>query len=367
VVLSGTLHEFILADVFQLLAQQKATGKLLLTYGSRSGFLILRRGDIIAAEEEEECLRTKLVNWLVDARKVSRKEIDMAVSSCGNNLGEFVAALTSREYLTVPEATAFAQATIGDLSCSLFSWSKGDYRFDSLYNVDEYAVPNVVLPADFAVMEAMRRTDEAKAVFEHVQDNTIFVPSEARAGPGEFSSDLIALVENPDRYVLSFVDGLSTVGAIVRRTCLCRYRVYEALYTLWKEGRIAPLSSKLSRSIEAAISQEEGLQLPAHVQWASSMCLGVAAVAVMVLLGVYGFREVLLGERAEASRRARMAVTATQRQRKSEIAKAHYHALVGSMPTNLAGPIEAGLLTSRDLVTPLERLQWSLRTGMAGR
>ena len=63
-VLSGTLQEFILADIFQILAQQKATGRLILSDGPRRGLAVLQCGIIVSAEEDGETFRNKLVNYL---------------------------------------------------------------------------------------------------------------------------------------------------------------------------------------------------------------------------------------------------------------------------------------------------------------
>ena len=65
-VLSGTLREFILADVFQLLAQQKITGKLLLNNGRSEAYVIFENGLVVAAEKDDEKFVSKLFNYLVD-------------------------------------------------------------------------------------------------------------------------------------------------------------------------------------------------------------------------------------------------------------------------------------------------------------
>jgi hypothetical protein len=255
-VLSGSLHEFILADIFQLLSQQKATGKLLVTSERRSGFVILCEGEIVLAQEGRETLLQKFENFLCSIKNIPAQSIVALLEQHNQNLNLFSQAIVERAMLSAKELELLARVSIEDITCSLFSWTRGTYRFESLSKVEEYRVPEISLTTDSVMMEAMRRIDENKRLQVRITDNTIFVRSSGeQADPPRTSEALAAIVENAESYLLQFIDGLTPIGEIVERSCLSRYRIYETLGSLALQNQISALPSKLSQSIQAAMKK----------------------------------------------------------------------------------------------------------------
>ena len=174
-VLSGTLREFILADVFQLLAQQKITGKLHLSSASEDGFVIFKIGVIVCAFKDTEHLETKLESYLLEMRKVNVHQFKAIMSAFKEDLHGLTNEIIAQSLMSVEEMSAFSLSIVEDITCSMFLWKSGSYRFSSMRSVDKLIPGNCTIPIENIVMEAMRRTDEWNRMLEHIKDETNFV------------------------------------------------------------------------------------------------------------------------------------------------------------------------------------------------
>ncbi len=252
-VLSGTLREFILADVFQLLTQQKITGKLILNSGKNEGFVIFKNGLIIYAEKDNEKLSEKTLNYLKSFSNKPVDSINETISSLSNDIHSLTFELIKRGFLTKEEMFSMAESIIEDICCSLFLWKTGSYRFTSLRTVEEFTLLNLTFPVENIIMEAMRRTDEWYRMQKSVTADTVFVRNSK-----EFVIDTTsAPFKEPQNYILSRIDGTSPVSEIVKDSCLSEYKVYETLNNLCLDNTIIPLSEQYTRSVKAALEQKK--------------------------------------------------------------------------------------------------------------
>lgn len=253
-VLSGTLREFILADVFQLLTQQKITGKLILNSGKNEGFVIFKNGQITYAEKDNEKLSEKTLNYLKSFSQKTLDSINETISTMSNDIHTLTFELTKRGFLTKEEMSSMAESIIEDICCSLFLWKTGSYRFASLRTVEEFTLLNLTFPVENIIMEAMRRTDEWYRMQESVKIDTVFVRNSK-----EFVIDnpTSAPFKEPQNYILNCIDGTSPVSEIVSDSCLSEYKVYETLYNLCLDNTIVPLSDQYTRSVKAALEHKK--------------------------------------------------------------------------------------------------------------
>jgi hypothetical protein len=243
-----------------------------------------------------------------------------------------------------------ARATLEDIACSLFTWDKGTYRFESLSAVREYALAGVMLPADAVVMEAMRRDDEAKRLFGQISEDMIFVAASREHQLGAIPQDLAGLFAAPDSYILSFVDGLTSVGGIVESSCLCRYRVFETLLHLWTNNIIAPLPAKVMQSIRAAKSKTDtGVDTERLRTLALAIGGSLLAVLVVAFLGVAVFQNMLMRNKTIASTKVRTEIEVTAARQKAQIARLQYHAAKGKRPENMTAILGEEYLHPKDL------------------
>lgn len=347
--LNGTLHEYLLADVFQLLSQQNATGRLEVRNGDDVGFMILNEGMIVFAQELQDNPVTKLAAVLKSLRRIADKDLQKLVVTHANAPSKFVKELVTRECGTDEEFSMAVRVTVEDISCSLFSWSTGTYRFDSIKNVKAFVIPGVILPADSVVMEAMRRDDEAKRLFAQIEDDTIFVPTSREHDLGAFPKTLAEMYHQPDSFILSYVDGLTSVSTVVKQSGLCWYRTCETLVRLWQSNLVAPLPTKLSQSIQAAMVK--GDRGGSEKVRALAMAFGgsLLVVLVIIFLGAFVFQRVLMRTKMVESSAVRSEIELTQSAQKAQIAVIQFRTEHGRPPTSASELVVERYLTHEDL------------------
>ncbi|MBN1602823.1 MAG: DUF4388 domain-containing protein [Chitinispirillaceae bacterium] len=290
-VLSGTLREFILADVFQLLAQQKITGKLLLNNNADEGVILFKDGTIVCAYKDTEKFETKLENYLQHTNKVRNSDCKSLFSSYKDDLAGLTKEILSLSLISEADLSTFAEITIEDITCSLFLWNKGSYRFSSIRSVDRFIPLKTSIPVENIVMEAMRRVDEWNRMQGTINDDTIFV----KIG-NELSSDNIAdadPINNPEGYLSQKINGTSPVKELVLSSALSQYKVYETLNLLLTTNRIAPLSDKISKSVQAALEKKHRKIDAGLFSIILSSVITVAVILVVLLLSSGIFKGII--------------------------------------------------------------------------
>jgi hypothetical protein len=348
-VLSGTLKEFILADVFNLLTQQKITGRLDLTIGKREAGIVFKDGAIVGADDADENLSNKLFNYLVDVKRKAPERLSSLFGEHSGDLSVLASALLEHGLLTAQELKGFAEPCVEDICCSLLAWNEGTYNFNSHRNVAKFACGVVDISAENIIMEGMRRVDEWTRMREYITDEMVFAPVKGAGG----ASDGIDIVAAPEEYVLGLLDGVNTVKGIKASCCLCEYKVYESISVLLQSQRISVQQQKYSHSIQAALARKEAEVASAQrtTLFGSLLAAGVAAVFVAFFIFCRVF--LLPGLDADANVGG-IADNAAMRADAVEGASQLYRAVsggeAGSDPKALKEALKsAGFLTDRDL------------------
>ena len=295
--LRGSLHEFELAEIFQLIARDAKTGQLVLSDEDNEAFVIFSQGMVAAAGAGEQNLQTILFRYLISAKRYSEEELNELLYVCQGEIRQFSQELANRGYLSSDELVSITQMAIENLACSLFLWEEGNYRFDSLDAIQEYSVGGVTFPVDAITMEAMRRSDEWKRIRQHISGGTVFAIVNKPAGAPPAASPL----SHPLEYITNFVDGQTTVAALCEKSIILPYRVYEALFGLWQKGVISPLAVKRQQNkitpVPAGISASN---IAAAVVSISSVLAAVCALFAFSIVGRATFFHAAILKRAEA-------------------------------------------------------------------
>ncbi|MBN1759682.1 MAG: DUF4388 domain-containing protein [Chitinispirillaceae bacterium] len=307
-VLSGTLREFILADVMQLLTQQKITGKLILVNGSSEGHIVFKNGTVVSAVREQEQFSTKLFNFLTEMRQQPKNKVREVFSSYEGNLAGLTSFIEKKELLSHDELENYAVNVTIDITCSLFLWNRGNYRFDSMPSVDHLIPAGIEIPVENVVMEAMRRIDEWHRMREAITEETIFTLT-GKSIDLETDRDPIS---DPSPYFYHRIDGTTDTKKLLADSFLTEYKIYETLYQMMQDDLIHPLSDTITRSIRAAILKKEQSKSVATVFppiIAISVSLGII---LLILLLAFFLRGVLFSKLSEESSLLRNEITRQQ-------------------------------------------------------
>jgi len=345
--LRGSLREFELADIFQLISHDGKTGQLVLSHDQQEGFVIFSQGTIVAAGNGSQNLQTMLFTYLIQVKRYSEEELNELLYLCQGEMRLFSQELTNRTYVTADELSALIKIGIEDLACSLFLWEDGHYRFDSLDSMDEYIIAGVVFPADAITMEAMRRTDEWKRMRRNISDETVFSLSpntsrrEAAAG-AQPSSPLY----DPAGYVLSLVDGASSISNLCERSIFFKYRLYEVLFGLWQDSEVYPLSVKRAPPASSATTRTVRFR---QLITASATLVTVAAWVAFFAVSSLVARRTIFRPLFIAQQESSSIVHKAESEQKIKIARLQYRAQWGASSAPTPRDLErSGILDRSD-------------------
>jgi|GEM_PF-1292536 hypothetical protein len=343
--LRGSLHEFELPDIFQLVGNDGKTGQLVLYNKDDEAFVIFSHGSVIAAGNNIMNLQTVLFKFLMSVKHYSEEELNELLYLCQGEMRLFTQELVNKQYVSKEELAIIARLAIEDLACGLFLWEFGHYRFDSLDTVDDYMVGAITLSSDAITMEAMRRVDEWKRIRKTIRPETVFI----RVKPNEDASQAPSeqhQIFDPAIYMLSLIDGTSTVSSFCKTTFFTEYRVCETLLNFWQNNRIMPVKGQQEQN--KSTTQQRNVKHPSVFNARVFSFILVHVIVILVLCCGYVIKNTVFYKKNQAQTWSRYEWSVTRSENKIRTATLTYHALTGVLPTTLLQLEEAGFIISKD-------------------
>ena len=266
--LAGTLKDFSLADIFQLIALQKKTGYLTLRSESDVVTVTFMEGSVVGAESLNKRLEDRLGHVLVKTGRISREELAKALEIQRETLQRLGYILISEGFVDAQSLRTALSIQMQQTIFRLFRWKSGDYNFEP-HDTVEYDRENVQpMSAESILMEGIRMLDEWPIIekkipsFEKVFEK-IPLPQapvlDTRAGTGGIEDALFSFgaPEKPARTeaaesgpvrlsqeemaVYQNVNGVFTVQEIIDRSGLNEFETCKALFELLNRQLIRPV------------------------------------------------------------------------------------------------------------------------------
>jgi Domain of unknown function (DUF4388) len=343
--LRGSLHEFELPDIFQLIGNDGKTGQLVLYNKDDEAFVIFSHGSVIAAGNNAMNLQTVLFKFLMSIKHYSEEELNELLYLCQGEMRLFTQELVNKRYVVKEELATIARLAIEDLACGLFLWEFGHYRFDSLDNVDDYMVGAIALSSDAITMEAMRRVDEWKRIRKAVHPETVFVRVKQNENSQQPPNEPRQIFD-PAAHMLSLVDGMTTVASFCKTTFFTEYRLCETLLSFWQNNRILPIKGQQEHSKSVKTQGIAKTSFFINLRVLSFVLVHLAAL--LVIYCGYVFKHTVLREKNLAQSWSRYEWPVIQSENNIRVATIDYHALKGMLPTATRQLKNAGLIVSTD-------------------
>ncbi|MBK8010680.1 MAG: DUF4388 domain-containing protein [Deltaproteobacteria bacterium] len=172
--LKGTIRDFGVADIFQLIGHQGKTGVLVLDNDVDEVRVYFKDGSVVRAENVSRPAQMLLGNFMVRAGMLTQSQIDLAVREQRRSLKRIGAVLIDLGYASAGEIAEFATLQMTETIYPLFEWSRGTYQFET---VPVEPSPEGVQPlrADTIVMNGIRMMDEWAGIREKVPSFSLFV------------------------------------------------------------------------------------------------------------------------------------------------------------------------------------------------
>ncbi len=237
----GTLKEFKVPDILQLISLQKKTG--ILTFTSSDGFitLIFENGLITGVDAFPKKLETRVGHVLVKQDLISEEMLQRALviqKRTNQKIGEILMSMGLIGENTVIDALK-NQAV--EVILSLFKWKKGEYNFKIMDSLDDSLRTIEPIPTDNLIMEGVQMLDEWPLIKELIPDDQlVFEPAPIRTkdieiikeeGDESSSDDKISISET-EANILKYINGKNSVKDLVEQGVFTEYKVYKSLYNL---------------------------------------------------------------------------------------------------------------------------------------
>jgi hypothetical protein len=266
VALEGTLRDFSLSDILQLIALQRKTGLLTLKNPDDAVTLGFDEGKLISAESSAKRLDTRLGTLLVKTSCLTAELLSKALEIQGQTLQRLGFILLKNGFCTAEDLRQGLDTQIRKITFGLFRWADGDYVFDAQERVDydrEFVAP---ISVESLLMEGARMMDEwpiiekvvraPHLVFQRVPVSQPVVLAEEHEEPEEIGEASLARrakegrdepikISRQEWPIYELVDGRRTVAAIIDRTFLSDFDGFKAFYDLVSRGLIAEVKPVL--------------------------------------------------------------------------------------------------------------------------
>ncbi|HUD72517.1 MAG TPA: DUF4388 domain-containing protein [Dongiaceae bacterium] len=293
--LKGTLKDFSLADIFQLIGIQKKSGILTLKSGQETATVSFVEGQVVAADSTLRRLEDRLGVVLVKSGRLSEAQLQEALRQQRSNLKRLGTVLVEGKFLDTTHLSEALQIQIGQMVYRLFRWTSGEYDFNQDAKVEYERDLMQPMSAESVLMEGARILDEwpmierglrsMQAVYRHANVAIARAASAAGAGRGDEAAGAVTL-NDTERMVHGLVDGKRTVQEIVERSPLSEFETCRTLFELAGRQLIEEAPAATGAAVTPAAPARKGAVKPKRrAARGSPLLLGVALLALVLIAG----------------------------------------------------------------------------------
>jgi len=364
--LEGTIRDFGLPDIFQLIGLQRKTGILTLKNEKDQVTVAFENGMVVAADSSTKRLEDRLGNVLVKQGKLTKERLDDALLTQKATLQRLGHVLTTQNAITVKDLKEAITVQISQLVFKVFRWRDGEYHFAPTDTVDYDRENFAPMSADFILMEGIRMVDEwpiiekkipsMDIVFRTAVDPSTIEVAVAEAEPGDAkhkaasASNKIRLSRDEER-VFRKVDGTRTVQGIVDSSGLGEFDTCRILFDLLNRNLISTVGrgakvTETSRR-EAVVSSTPGYLLAAAAVLLALVGASARAGAPFAVVGLSPYPQSSYDRMLENVRHTRL-----ERLDRGVLA---YHLSEGTSPNTLEEVASRGLVDRSYLKDPWAR------------
>lgn len=314
--LQGSLADFGIAEILQLIGSQQKTGILHVT-GGESGeevMISFSSGRIIRTDVNNRHKRDLLGQMLIAASEIDKEQLSAALKVQKKSLKRLGDVLVEEGTVRREAVNLLADLQARETLYRLFEWKSGQYRFES-------KPPNFTRPSgtpissESLLMEGFRMLDEWPLIRARINNySVVFRQTDKARTLGDESQALERILDDAfveaskqgsnesidegfdfdeslagdgslgetERAILGLVDGQRDVYQIIDRSRLGEFETCKALLTLLNEEYIEP--TKVKKALDAP-SRRPGLawrQLALRVI-VNATLLGLIAAGVLFM------------------------------------------------------------------------------------
>ncbi len=347
VALRGNLEDFGIADVFQLIGQQRKSG--VLEFTGETGHVQLRfdGGLVVSASPVGGRAEEALGNMLVRCGLLTRQKADRLESECDAAAQTVPRLAVSRGWLTQEDLERIEDLLTRETFFDVLRWKRGAFDFRSV-PVEHVRRTDSLLGAEQLLMDGLRMIDEWHSFSERVpSEDTVFqrcAGFEEYRRRSQLDGDQLVAAER----VYQLVDGRIPVRRIVDLSLLGTFDAVRLLADLRRAEVIEPMDEEMLKRLKSRgvrVSLDGGQAAGAILALLCIGLLGAVSFAALRGLPIADADDPLPGYALE--RRAVDSVRAAYGTRRVRHAVETHRFLEGRWPDGV-GELETTGLLERD-------------------
>jgi hypothetical protein len=245
--LEGSLKEFNVADILQLIFFQKKTGVLMLNSRQDRVRVLFSDGNIVGAESKKRGFDRKLGMVLLKKGLINKEQIESTVAKQRTEGGKFGAVLVKEGHITKEQLQEVITFQITEVMVQVFSMKEGFYEFKP-QSVPVDKDVGVVLNTEHFLMEGVRLLDEWSQIEGQIDLDDIYLRVEPAPN---------VAVSDEEKKVLALVNGQYTVADITDISGIDSFTVSSGILDLAKKGVVKRLVVEVEKPKETVVAKRD--------------------------------------------------------------------------------------------------------------
>ena len=299
--LEGTIKEFGLADIFQLIGLQKKTGILFLKGIDNTINIHFEDGMVVKTEDSQKRPKYLFGNILVSRGKITKTQVKEALEIQKNTIQKIGHILVGQGLISKDDLRETLTFQMSETIYKVFRWKGGDYKFyqDKVDYDRDTVVP---ISSEHILMDGIRMLDEWPMLERSLPDiDTILtakpdvINDEELAGDdifGGFEKGKDTLSKESIK-ILKLIDGRRSIYEVIEYSGLGEFDTCKALVELIDKQYIFKSNSSRKSAIvgDITVPTEKKITLPLNI--ARFSYLAIALALAVLFVQVTGTRKIM--------------------------------------------------------------------------
>jgi hypothetical protein len=387
VALEGTIQDFALPDIFQLIGIQRKTGILTLVHENDVVTIKFLEGQVVEADTASASLESRLGTVLVRTGRISEEQLEAAFEIQRTTLQRLGHILVKEGLISQDELVDALQIQSSQVIYRLFRWRKGQYHFDAVPKLEYDQKHSTPMSSESILMEGARMVDEWPIIERRIpSDKIVFRRTEAAEGFAEqapteaaapgFDLDLGLDLDLPfsldgdddgtpaapeptaasgielseyERPVLEKIDGRRSVREIVDLLAIPEFETFRAMSEMLTRGLI----EKVEESKKAA-PHPMRRRSSAALSWVAMALLALGVAVGLVALPANRWSPWQLIRQQPTTEKLRLHASMARLERIERAIRVFYLD-AGTIPDELETLVRFGYLDAAELTDPWSR------------
>lgn len=237
--LEGSIKEFGLAEILQLISMQKKSGVVSISHENESTTLHFDNGQLVFATSICGGETQRLGEILVDSGKLTENNLNETLllqEKVKDKIGNL---FVSSGLVSTDDVKEALQQQLMDVIFHVLRWKDGFYKFNACeieYDRD-FQIP---VQTDFILMEGSRMVDEWGYIESKIPSTNIIFSQTDR---GSEIEHLFSRLSPDEVAIYNLVDGNRDVSEILNLSQLGKFSIFRIMLTLMMSGLIIQTSS----------------------------------------------------------------------------------------------------------------------------